>query len=146
MSEAGGQQVTEWWRETLHGVRWDDDAENLVGDLWQWHHRWRCVTNHRHIRYPLRCYRLTCPMTWLVKYVGSTRRDMATRLQDHMAMSRASAGVSPVHAWLRELSSRGLKPFINPLPMHKSEGDWIRTMQNAGVPLLNVKHMASVAA
>jgi len=37
-------------------------------------------------------------------------------------------------------------PYIHPMPMSKPEKEWILVMSSAGVPLLNVLHVAKVAA
>lgn len=85
-------------------------------------------------------YALLDPRTARARYIGKAR-DARKRLASHFRDSRRKN--SPVHVWIRELSTLGLKPLM--LVILREVGDWasaereiIAKLRVAGYDLLNV--------
>ncbi len=98
-----------------------------------------------------RVYVLVCPESGERRYVGQTRCSPKTRLRWHFRNlnNRVNRGMrlSPVMEWLKELKSKGLKPYIvildNEAKWDISEAVWIDRLTRDGQKLLNVASRVS---
>lgn len=90
-----------------------------------------------------RVYALVDPRTGGIRYVGSTAKQLAHRLTDHISSKH---GKAPRHRWIKELHGLGLRPEIRLLQevevevrlhAHWEEQRWIQRLRDDGHNLLN---------
>jgi hypothetical protein len=87
-------------------------------------------------------YALRDPRTGAARYVGCSSR-VQERWREHIrraAHGETKAMPAGLRAWLTELSARGLDPTLECLEdtdTWDAESRWIRTLRDAGEPLLN---------
>lgn len=86
-------------------------------------------------------YTLCCPVTGIVKYIGSTSSKLKYRLTGHICDSKRLSG--PRHDWIESLTLKGLTPLIEPLEIIENDWEnaekyWIAQFRSWGFPLTNI--------
>lgn len=94
-------------------------------------------------------YKLICPNTFQVKYVGKTKESLNKRLNKHIYNKMNNA---PVNKWIKKLILNGQKPIIELIEQvdlsiwSEKEKHWILFYKNQDFKLLNVTEGGDVGS
>lgn len=87
-------------------------------------------------------YKIICPISRDIKYIGKTTLILSQRLKNHLQMSSSIAMIN----WMQSLKRKGLQPIIKKIEYvtseeaNKIEKHYIRKYALSGCKLFNVKH------